>query len=77
MSGSPTITVAVRVNGTNIPSTIVTRTLSSTTGSIFNGNILVSLNSGNVIDVGISASQAVAINLGAGVNATLTLKKIS
>ena len=61
-----TLTQAVRVNGTNIPST----------SSIYSGSTIVTLAAGSVIDMALSALLAVGVTLGSGVNATLSVKKI-
>jgi len=72
-----TLTLAVRVNGTNIPSTVISRTLSVGTGSLYNGSVIVTLAAGDVIDMAVSALLALGVTLGTGVNASLTVKKIS
>jgi len=72
-----TLTFAVRNNGTNIPSTIVSRVLSVGVGSIYNGSVIVTLAAGDVIDMAISALLAVGVTLGTGVNATLSVKKLN
>ena len=72
-----TVTFAVRNNGTNIPSTIISRALSVGVGSIYSGSVIVTLAAGDVIDMAISALLAVGITLGSGVNATLSIKKLS
>ena len=72
-----TVTTAVRNNGVNIPTTIISRALSVGVGSIYSGSTIVSLDSGDVIDMAISALLAVGVTLGSGVNATLTVKRIS
>jgi len=72
-----TLTMAIRVNGTNIPSTVISRTLSVGTSSIYNGSVIVTLTAGSVIDMALSALLAVGVTLGSGVNATLTVKKLT
>jgi len=72
-----TVTLAVRANGTNIPSTIISRVLSVGVGSVYSGSTIVTLAAGDVIDMAISALLAVGITLGSGVNATLSIKKIN
>ena len=72
-----TLTLAVRVNGTNIPSTVISRTLSVGIGSIYSGSVIVTLSPGDVIDMASSALLAVGVTLGTGVNATLSVKKLS
>ena len=76
-TGASNLTLAVRNNGTNIPSTIITRSLTANSNLIYNGSTFVTLTSGSVIDLVISATIALGVNLGSGVNATLTIKKIS
>lgn len=71
-----TITFAVRNNGVNIPSTIISRALSVGVGSIYSGSVIVTLPAGAVIDMAVSALLAVGVTLGNGVNATLSVKKI-
>lgn len=72
-----TVTLAVRVNGTNIPDTVISRLLSVGVGSIYSGSVIVTLAAGDVIDMAISSPLAVGVTLGTGVNATLSVKKIS
>lgn len=72
-----TLTMAVRANGTNIPSTVISRALSVGTSSIYSGSTIVTLTAGSVIDMAISALLAVGVTLGSGVNATLTVKKLN
>ena len=72
-----TVTQAVRVNGTNIPSTVISRALSVGVGSTYPGSTIVTLAAGSVIDMAVSALLAVGLTLGNGVNATLTVKKLN
>lgn len=72
-----TVTQAVRINGTNIPSTVTTRVLSVGVGSIYSGSVIVALAAGDVIDMALSALLAVGVTLGTGVNATLSVKKLN
>lgn len=72
-----TLTMAVRVNGTNIPSTVISRTLSVGVGSIYSGSVIVTLAANDIIDMAVSALLAVGVTLGSGVNATLSVKKIN
>lgn len=74
---STTLTLAVRVNGTNIPATVISRGLSVGTNTIYSGSIITNLTAGNTIDMAISALIAVGITLGSGNNASLTIKKLS
>jgi len=72
-----TLTMAIRVNGTNIPSTVLSRSLSLGTSSIYSGSTIVSLNTGDVIDMALSTLLSVGVTLGSGVNETLSVKKIN
>ena len=72
-----TVTVAVRSNGTNIASTVISRLLSVGTNSIYSGNTIVNLPANANIDLAMSASLAVGITLGTGVNATLSIKRLN
>ena len=72
-----TVTTAVRSNGTNIQSTVISRALSVGIGSIYSGSAIVTLNSGAVIDFVMSALLAVGVTLGSGVNASLILKRLN
>lgn len=72
-----TVTQAVRVNGTNIPSTIISRVLAVGVGSTYTGSTIVTLAAGDVLDMAVSALLAVGLTLGTGVNATLSIKKLN
>ncbi len=72
-----TLTLAVRANGSNIPSTVVSRVLSVGTSSVYSGSTIVNLAAGTTIDMAISALVAVGVNLSSGVNATLSVKKLN
>lgn len=72
-----TVTQAVRVNGANIPSTVISRALSVGVGSTYSGSTIVTLAAGDVIDMAISALLAVGVTLGTGVNASLSVKKLN
>jgi len=72
-----TVTQAVRINGTNIASTVISRALSVGVGSTYSGSTIATLAAGDVIDMAISALLAVGVTLGSGVNATLTVKKLN
>ena len=69
-----TITFAVRVNGTNVPSATITRALAVGTSSLFSGSTIITLNATSTVDLALSALLAVGVTLGSGVNATLTVK---
>lgn len=72
-----TLTMAIRVNGTNIASTVISRVLSVGVSSIYSGSTIVTLAAGDVIDMALSALLAVGVTLGSGVNATLSVKKLN
>lgn len=71
-----TLTLAVRNNGTNIPSTVISRALSVGTNSLYSGSVIVNLPANSVIDMAVSALVAVGVNLSNGTNASITIKKI-
>ena len=72
-----TLTLAIRANGTNIPSTVISRALSVGTSSVYSGSVLVQLDANTIIDMAISALIAVGVTLGSGTTASITVKKIS
>lgn len=72
-----TVTFAVRNNGTNIPSSVISRALSVGVNTIYSGSIIVNLNAGVNLDLAISSLLAVGVTLGSGVNATLSVKKLN
>lgn len=71
------VTVLVRRNGVALPETVVTRLLAVNVGTVFSGSIITNLNAGDVIDLATRALLALGLTFGGGVNATLTVKKIS
>lgn len=74
---STTITMSVRANGVNIPSTVLSRALAIGTSSIYNGSVIVTLSANSVVDMAISALLSVGVTLGSGTSASLTVKKIN
>ena len=76
-AAATTVTMAIRNNGTNIPSTVISRALSVGVGSIYSGSVIVTLTAGSVIDMAMSALLAVGVSLSSGVNATLSVKKLN
>lgn len=72
-----TLTVAVRQNGVNLPSTIIIRALSVGTATQYGGSVIAALNAGDVLDLAASALLALSISLGSGVTAELTAKKLN
>ena len=77
VAAGATVTMAVRQNGTNIPSTVISKLLSVGVGSLYSGSIIVTLTANAVIDMAMSALLAVGVNLSSGVNATLSVKKLN
>ena len=72
-----TLTQAVRANGVNIPSTVISRALSVGVSTIYSGSTIVTLAAGDVIDMTYQALLALGVTLGSGVNASLTVKKLN
>ena len=77
VSAAGDVTVAVRNFGTDIASTVQTKSLEADTETPFNGTTLVQLPSGAQLDLAITSSAEGNLTLGTGVNATLTVKKIN
>ena len=71
------ITMAIRRNGTNIPSATSNRLLSIGVQSIYSGSVIVNLTAGDVIDMAVSALLAATLTLANETNATLSVKRIS
>lgn len=69
-------TVAVRLNGTDIPSLTNTQMLTLATASEFSGSALVTLALNDTLDLAVSALLALSLTLASGTNATLIVKKI-
>ena len=72
-----TLTQAVRANGVNIPSTVISRALTVGVSTIYSGSTIVTLAAGDVIDMTYQALLALGVTLGSGVNASLTVKKLN
>ena len=72
-----TVTMAVRNNGTNIPSTVISRELSVGVSSVYSGSTIVNLSEGAVLDLALSALLAVGVTLGTGTGAILTVKRLN
>ena len=70
------VTLAVRRNGTNIPSATITRQLPANTNSFYNGTTILNLTAGDVITMALSSPSAVSVTHNNGTSATLTVKKI-
>lgn len=68
------VTIAIRNNGINIPSTVSTQI--SGVGNVYDGSTIVTLAAGSVLDMAIRANNAFTLKLGDGVNATLSVKKL-
>ena len=68
------VTLAVRRNGTNIPSTEERHLLAVATESIFSGSVITTLSAGDAIDIAVSAAVALALTLSTGVTVTLSVK---
>ena len=69
-------TVAVRLNGADIPSLTNTQGLTLGISSEFTGNAILTLNANDVLDLAVSAALGLTLSLPAGTNATLVVKKL-
>lgn len=71
------LTLIIRKNQMNIPATVVTRQLSPNNEYIYSGSVIVELDADDKIDMALSTTEEdVMVNLGTGMNASLTVKKI-
>lgn len=71
------LTLIVRRNGINIPSTVITKELLPSKETIYIGTTIFKLEADDEIDMAISTTtEDTVVNFGAGMNASLTLKKI-
>lgn len=71
------LTVIVRQNQVNIPSSVTTKKLNQDVEEIFSGSIIADLKADDVIDMEYSATdEDVMVEFGSGVTARLTIKKI-
>ena len=72
-----TLTLIVRNNSTNIPSTVITKQIVPNMTISYNGSVIVNLNANDKLDMEISTNeQDVTINFANGTTAALTVKKI-
>lgn len=70
------VTLSVRQNGTNLPSTPLTKNMTTGETSLFSGDTVVSLNAGDVLDMAVTANTAGNVALVNGVNAMMTVKRL-
>ena len=77
VSNAANISFSIQKNGIDIPSTIITKALSSGGNATFNENVISSFSVGDIIDMTISSSSITSITLGSGTNASLTLQKLN
>ena len=68
-----TITLNLRNNGQDIPETAITRTITQYT---FNGSIIMSLGANSTLDMVVSSTLGVDINLNGANNASIIVKKL-
>ena len=69
------LTLAIRNNGTNIPGTVQTLTLTANESESFGGSIVVTLTAGSIIDLALTST--VDTTDGTVNQASLTAKKIN
>ncbi len=71
------VTLIVRKNEINIPSTVITKNIPAQKDTIYQGSVLETLQADDKIDMAISANQEnVTIKFVTGMNASLSVKKI-
>lgn len=71
------ITLAVRRNGSVIPSTEERHLLAAVTDSVFSGSVIADLSAGDVVDMAVSAATTLTLSLSSGVTVTLSVKKLN
>lgn len=71
------LTLAVRRNANDLPSTEERHTLAVGTESIYSGSVIESLSAGDIIDIAVTAEVAMSLILSTGVSVTLTVKKLN
>lgn len=67
------VTLNIRNNGESIPETVITRTI---TQYIFNNSIIMRLEANSVLDMVVSSTLGVNINLNGANNASIIVKKL-
>lgn len=71
------VTLIIRKNGTNIPSSVLVKKVQANEEVMFNGSIIVKLGVNDVIDMEYSTTdESAMVDFGSGVTARLTIKKI-
>ncbi len=77
VSKQTSLTLIVRKNSMNIPSTVIMQELLPNTENLYYGSTLVNLNADDKVDMEISTTEEnVIVQLRNGMNANLTIKKI-
>ena len=66
----------MRQNGTDIPSTPITRTTTPAGVDVFSGDAIVTLAANDVLDLAVTSIAAETVTMGNGVNAMLTVKRL-
>ena len=72
-----TITVSPRVNNTDVTGASSVHTLDADEESTFTKSTLVSLNAGDVVDLAVTATQAVTAPVSSGTGAVLVVKRLN
>jgi len=71
-----TLTAALRLDGSDIPTTVMSRPLGANTSSELVGSAILSLHAGDELDMAISTNLGADITLGRGLNAYIILKRL-
>lgn len=72
-----TVMVMLRVNQVMLPSTLITKKITTNDTASFNMNMIETLNAGDTIDMQISTTEDnIAVTLGSGITASLSVKKL-
>lgn len=77
ISNSTEITLAIRRGGTNIPESVITRTLPGLNDIDMSGSIIISLSANDVLDMAIMSAVDASVTRVSGLNSLLILKKVN
>lgn len=75
-TGGQTLTLAVRVNDTALPSATQTIALTGGVETPLSGSVVVTLAAGDVVDLALTSPSTADVTFGEGQTAALTVKKL-
>ncbi len=77
ISNSTEIILAIRRGGTNIPESVITRTLPGLNDIDMSGSIIISLSANDVLDMTIMSAVEASVTRTPGLNSLFILKKVN